>query len=757
MGDASSWKGQHDLSVAVRQDGAVLLGLQLYNSVFLFTVQGGRLLLQGSKSMGARAVGFGKTVSFTNTGAAQLLYNAYSADYSTVTAASTVQLYDVPAASTLNASSWSDAYPLPQYLYPNPTQPLASVLTSSTFTAALSTPSTLLVLDPAGSLLFVQPAPPGYYQPTVSGFDPQLPCPAGTYNNDTSYQACELCPAGSYRSGDMSGARCVLCAADAFCPLGSVGAVNASMLEGVSQSFVYPSSPESTLFDDVIFQNIFFLHGGAHCVSVSPVFWGLIVLAVLLLVLGCMFRLRYCVNDAKSRKIRRLTKFIFKRTDLVKEGEHWIGGLMSLVLLVFVVTGVWFAAEFIAQYPIESAPNPGFACQTTYNAKFSSSMQSVALPADEVAGPMYALLGAQQLALVVDVLNTNISCDDASAAIVTSVTTALPFSCASSAAATITLTTRLPQLSSTVQFTLKGPQLIGGLRLSFQANGSDSADDASGNEYALRPLLSSQSLSVAKETLQKSVQLPVSLTRVINTTDPLSSGGSVSVSGLWLPVFPAASDAMFMSTQAYLASAASPFTLTVATSETPFWVYNQQTPISRSAEAAFKTLLYIIMLLEVFGLAFLLFKLMKPLIVCIALKGKGRSVKKVWDRPDSSDEENWLEDLLYGDRVRPLGTARGGVREWTEAEKNERARARAERREARDGKASAREDGGSHEPHHGYAHGHSTHDDSGDQHVRMEEQPNPSEVQLTPPHVVITDNVDAVESSEAERMEATDV
>ena len=704
-GDASTWKPQHDLSLALRQDGAVLLGCQLYNSVFLFRLVGGRLVVVGVKSRGAKAVGFGKTVSWTSTGAAQVLYNAYSADYSTITAPSAIELYDVPAAAALNSSLWTDDTPLPRYVYPNPTQQLAAVLTTSTFTTALSTPSNLVILDQQGSILFIQPAPPGLYQPTVSGYDAQLPCPPGSYNNDTSYEACQLCQAGTYRDASIGGGQCAVCGAGAFCPLGSVAQVSASMLVGEAQTFVYPSSPESVIFDDIIIHNIFFLHSPSHCIAVSPVFWGLMVLAVLFLILGCMFRLRYCVNDAKSRKIRRLTKFIFKRTDLVKEGEHWIGGLMSFVLIVFIIMGIWFSTMFIAQYPMETAANPGFACETTYNAKFASSMQSVALPPDEEAAPMYDMLSEQALTLGVDVLNTNVSCDDASAAVVTSVTTALPFTCQSTAAGTISLSATLPDHSTTVQFTLKGAQLVGGLRLSIA--GAAGSSDKDGNTYQLRQVSASQALYIVEQTLQKEVALPISLTKVINVTDPLSSGGAKAVSGLWIPVFPTPSDSMFMSQQSYLTSSSTPFLLTLSLSETPFWVYNQQSPIARSSEAAFKTLLYIIMLLEVFGLAFLVFKLAQPLVHCVALKGKGRSVKKVWDQADSSDEEeDWLEDLLYGDRVKPMGSGRGGsgrasgrgaggagggVRELTEEEKMQRAKARQERRDAREGGRTPRE------------------------------------------------------------------
>ena len=686
-------------------------------------------------------MGFGKSVSWTSTGAAQVLYNAYTSDYATITAPSSIELYDVTLAPTLNASAWTDDHPLPRYVYPNPTQQLATVLTTSTFTTALSTPSNLFILDQVGSILFVQPAPPGLYQPTVSGYDAQLPCPPGTYNNDTSYEACRLCEAGTYRDGSIGGGHCAPCAAGAFCPLGSVAQVDAAMLSGEAQTFVYPSSPDSVIFDDIMIKNIFFLHSPMHCIAVSPVFWGLIVLGLLLLVLGCMFRLRYCVNDAKSRKIRRLTKFIFKRTDLVKEGEHWIGGLMSLVLIVFVIMGIWFSTMFIAQYPYETAPEPGFACEASYNAKFASSMQSVALPPDEEAAPMYDMLGQQALTLGVDLLNTNLSCDDAAAAVVTSVSTTLPFTCHSTSAGTISLSATLPSHTTTVQFTLKGAQLVGGLRLSITGQAAASSED--GNSYELRQVMAAQALYIDEQTLQKAVSLPISLTKVINETDPLSSGDAKSISGLWIPVFPAASDAMFMSSQAYLTSTSSPFVLTLSVSETAYWVYNQQSPIARSSEVAFKTLLYIIMLLEVFGLAFLVFKLVQPLVHCVALKGKGRSVKKVWDKDSSDEGEDWLEDLLYGDQVRQVGSARGqaGVRGMTDGERSERARARQERRDARDGKTPREQAELARQGSGGV--------------VEVRPAPAPAEVQLVDHH---PQAVYAAESTpDEERMEATEV
>jgi hypothetical protein len=698
VGDTSSWKPQHDIAVAVRQDGAVMLGVQLFNSVWLFSTAGGRLVLQSSQVKAEKQVGFGKSISWTGADSQQavILHNTYSLDYTTVLQSSTAEVYSVPA-SNLSFFGSADAES-PVYVWPNPTQQL-TVYMFPTFVTAVATPSNLFILDTSGNTAFVQSAPPGLYQPTVTGYDAQLPCPLGMYKNTSAFQSCLLCQQGTYRDWTVPPDSCSPCPASAFCPLGSVAPVNASMLSVADQGFVYPSSPDSTIYDDIIIQNMFFLHGPAHCVSVSPIFWGLLVLGVIILLLGCMFRLKYCVNDAKSRKVRRLTKFIFKRTDFVQEGEHWVGGLMSLVLIVFVAMGIWFTALFLRQYPYETASEPGFGCDQQWNAKFSSSLQSVALPADEISAPMYSMLAQQQLSLVLDLLNTNISCDDAAAAVVTATRTRIDFDCQSLSTGTISLTTPLPSLSTTLQFTFQGPQLVGGVRLSITGAAASMVSD-DGDVYDLRAVSASQPLYSEGYTLQKDLQLSISLTKVINTTDPLVVGGSEAVSGLWIPVFPVASDSMFLSSTAYASTGNSPFVFSVSISESLFWVYNNQQPITRTAEAAFKTLLYIIMLLEVFGLAFLIFKLVKPLIHCAGLKWKGKQVKKVWDRPDSSDEEeeDWLQDILYGDEVKAATarkqasaqvSARGehAVRDLTDEQRAERLKARQERR---DGRASAR-------------------------------------------------------------------
>ena len=704
VGDTSSWKPKHDMSVAVRPDGGILLGIQIFNTVWLFRTNGTNLILQGTNSKTAKQIGFGKTVSWTKNGtAAQILHNTYSADYNTIVAASVVEVYPLAAFTMAAANeSWSDSS-VAEWLYPGPTQQL-SELVYSDFVNVVSTPSNLFIMDTSGNTMFIQSSAPGYYQPTVTGYDTPLLCPPGMYNAETSYEACQLCPENTYNPGTTPAYTCTSCPNNTYCPIGAVYPVNLTVLSGTDQTFVYPASPESTIFDDILIQNVFFLHGPAHCVSVSPIFWGLMVFAVLLLVVGCMVRLKYCVNNARSKKIRRFTKFLFRRADLVKEGEHWIGGLISLVLLVLIIMGIWFTAVYLSQYPYETASNPNFACGTQYNAKFSSELRSVALPADDSFSTMYDMLSEQTLTLGLDVINTNVTCDGVAVAVVTSVNTPVSaLTCMSNVPGSISITTELPSHTSTLGFTLSGAQLVGALRLSISGPSLQSVEsNALQNQKAV---YASSSLQSVGATLQKSTEMSVTLTKVINVTDPLAEGDQGTVDGLWVPVFPSETEELFMDETSYLSSASTAFTISVSVSESLYWVANEQMPITRTAEAAFKTLLYIIMLLEVFGLAFLAAKLAQPCIHCAALRLKRKSVKKVWDKADSSDEEDWLAELLYGDNVQDVDRKEvlhvmhraytekmEGVRELSTVEKEERAKARQERRDAREAsKDSARE------------------------------------------------------------------
>jgi hypothetical protein len=86
--------------------------------------------------------------------------------------------------------------------------------------------------------------------------------------------------------------------------------------------------------------------------------------------------------------------------------------------------------------------------------------------------------------------------------------------------------------------------------------------------------------------------------------------GESEFDGIWLPALMYSIDEMFIDAVTYLASAdLSSTTLTVAISETSYYIKNVQSPIAKKAEVIFRTLLFSSLCLEICTMSFLLAKL----------------------------------------------------------------------------------------------------------------------------------------------------
>ncbi|CAF5196171.1 unnamed protein product, partial [Rotaria magnacalcarata] len=114
--------------------------------------------------------------------------------------------------------------------------------------------------------------------------------------------------------------------------------------------------------------------------------------------------------------IRNQAKQLFRRVDLVGEGELWIGGLVSAAIIVLVVSACTFSNAYLSQYPIELVTkNSSFACDITLrNAKFSTSMQNTRnsrRPQDEMQ-LIFDLLNSQPFTLNIDLVQTAFNCQD---------------------------------------------------------------------------------------------------------------------------------------------------------------------------------------------------------------------------------------------------------------------------------------------------------------------------------------------------------
>ncbi|CAF4587508.1 unnamed protein product, partial [Didymodactylos carnosus] len=289
-------------------------------------------------------------------------------------------------------------------------------------------------------------------------------CSAGTFKNSSGIGPCIVCPQGRKNSGD-SGIQCDWCQITSFCPLGSVNDVNYSTIESINNSQAYPKSPENTIFDDILIQNMFSIGSTSHCIVVSPLFWTSIIIVPSILILIIMGALTFFPTKQNRRM---LIKKVFKQLDLVGEGELWIGGLMSFSILVLVSFAYWFSSYYLKQYPIENSGDSTFACDTSIrNAKFSTGLQLLSIPKSDEQKPIFNMLDQQEFTMSVDFvntvyryMNTTVQQNIGSSYVKLNISNYL----VQNDNATFRVSIVLPFHQINVQFNLTGPYSIGGVR-----------------------------------------------------------------------------------------------------------------------------------------------------------------------------------------------------------------------------------------------------------------------------------------------------
>ncbi|CAF1140836.1 unnamed protein product [Adineta steineri] len=408
--DASSFTRKHIMSVSIHDNtSAVLVGMPSYNIVFWFSMTITNLSLLAARANGYQR-GYGQSLGWSDEDGGPypvLLGNAYSFPYQW-------------SSSTIYWFYWdqfiSDNPIMP--MFPTVQCPLWVDLDQHLITIAMSTLN-LVVLDSTGQVYVMLQAPEGYY-PTTSvamGINPAFSdfvyCPGGTYKYWIGVYICYPCTMGTMTLEEGS-TECSLynCNGDnSFCPLGSVtNDTYPDMLTFVSQELSYPKSPESTIFDDILIQNMFTFGNSYHCLLVSPIFWVMVMTGFIMLILLAMGILKFFKQHHNTRI---LIKHIFRHADLINEGELWIGGPASLALMVLLIFAYTFSQSYLNQYPIETTSSSTFACdETLRNAKFDTNLQSLSTPRNEEEEPIFNLLDQQQFTLTIDFINTQQTCDD---------------------------------------------------------------------------------------------------------------------------------------------------------------------------------------------------------------------------------------------------------------------------------------------------------------------------------------------------------
>ncbi|CAF0889071.1 unnamed protein product [Didymodactylos carnosus] len=608
---SDTYDPMYDFSISINDAGAVLVGMQFLNTVYLFNVLNSTILsLVSSRTNGIiPMIGFGKAVAWCDSNTAVILSNNYSTDYLTWRSTQ-IEIYEI----SNGFSSTTD----PFSFFPTTQQPLWTKM-NPIFLTIVSTATSVIFQDISGQVYVLFSAETGQFADTSIGistdaaspiyFSSVIYCLAGTYKNSSGgskdmFRTCRLCPFGTYNPGIIlnTSIDCAPCDNETMlCPLGAVAETDPSELYEVSQSTTYPQSPENTVFDDILMQNMFNVDF-SNCLMLSPFFWSAVMIGFAGVMLMLMGALKFSV---KCKKFRQLFKRIFRQTDLIGEGELWIGGLLSFSIIVLAVFAYMFSDSYLRQYPIENVGDANFSCDKTLrNAKFSTSMQSLGTPPTEELNVIFDMLDNQNFTLHVAFINTVLNYDSLTVTQYTGSIPSSPDKVGSSNNKTMYVAVNVTSHLFSIQFNTSSSNTTGVIRVGL------TGDAISNGSYYVRKLEFYQSYYVDNRTLTQDPTISIELIKVINQTEPLFSTQTVNYSGLWIPTWGYNKDAAFYTEEQYNQFHTQPATiLTITLSESTYYILNVQEPIAKQAEIIFHCLLFTIVCLEIYGLVFVIFKL----------------------------------------------------------------------------------------------------------------------------------------------------
>ena len=495
--------------------------------------------------------------------------------------------------------------------FPNAWKKLCASMVANFTVIASSTVAGLAIRDVNSSVYIIRPTTPGAYPMTTTGcangvnfgVSSENMCAPGSDHRETALRPCSPCPPATFNDGHFP-VQCAPCGNSSFCPLGAVTIVDESAMNNILQASAYPKSPDSTIFDDILLQNIFSLQLSRHCLVVSPIFWTIIVILCALILIGVMGASKWFPRLTNTRQT---IKYVFKQTDLIGEGEMWIGGMVSFSVIVLISFAYVFSTLYLQQYPVENAHDSSFACNPNLrNSKFSTQMQVLGIPLSEEVQPIFDMLDKQPYTLNVDFVNTLFRCQNVSIQqTVGTVITLITFQNCSEHGGILSVSVALPFHAISIQIILNDTLTVGGIRTGL--SGPEAHD---GEYYIVRELGFMQGYAVQNRTLSANPNIQLQLIRLINTTEPLSDGGKAHLSALWIPTFSYVSDQLFLTETQYVGNSRSQILLTVSLSEKAYFVMNTQTPITKQVEVIFRSILFTIVCLEMFGLLFIIFKLL---------------------------------------------------------------------------------------------------------------------------------------------------
>ncbi|CAF3360232.1 unnamed protein product [Rotaria socialis] len=640
--DAGTYSARYDMSVSINPTGGqVLLGIQITNTIVLLNIgrSTNKFIVPPQSISNGQAIGMGKAVGWFDAHTSVVLVNTYSLSY--IWSGSQVFVYDMALFNSSGIIS----------VFPNAQQPLATGFGPILITLVVTETGTVAMLDSQGKFFIIFSSAAGSYADTSLGtFSSPLDCIGGTFNSQLSIGPCILCPQGNSTNGLTGQPICMPCAIDAFCPTGAAFgniSTSSSILTSTNQAFAYPVSPQSVRFDNILMQNMFYIRSpmSGHCVLVSAFFWALIVTVLGIVIVFSLAILKCCVNNTQLKVTRKRVTRFFKQTDIIGEGELWVGGIATFAILVVAIFAYAFSSAYFQRYPIEQVNSPAnFACDTTLtNAQFSSGLMSLTIAPNDDEVPMFNLLNAQKFTVHLDLINTLFTCSDN--VILMQNRRAGQFLIASTCVennGSLSISAVLPSHTINLQLSLTGIEIIGGFRFGLTGPGAQQEDDRLDGIYKLVDLDFSQAFSVSGRILSHQPSFAVQLSKLMNRTYPLDENDATEFSAIWTAYTSYDIDQNFIDENDYKYVTSLGTTVTVSISEASYYISNTQRPITDQAELIFTDLLFTIVCVEIFGLLFLIVRLIiiplaKRLCHCcrrrtVAKELPENGAEKIYDR-----------------------------------------------------------------------------------------------------------------------------
>ncbi|CAF3351879.1 unnamed protein product [Rotaria socialis] len=571
----------------------IIVGVPHLDCIFIFSMEQNSLSLVKTHVSPEKNVLFGKSVAIMDSNIyAVLAYSLATLPWSL----SQIQVYSLNETVEM---------PKPLFIFPNNQQEMESTDSQElphriVSLMAWHSNGIGLVLD-AGNVLLIPASPPGYCSASIKKYEDidiykPKSCIPGTRQISSSFGPCMICPPG-YKNNGSAGELCVKCKTnDTFWCFGAaINEIDMKNMTSYDQANPYPESPHATEFEDILLQNIFQLPIlNLHCLRISPIFWTFvgicccILICIIIKILSCW---------SKSRKRQQCIQKILSHCDVIGEGTYWLGGLISLLVLILIIFACKFSISFTYLYPIEqisSGQRRTVSCDNTlFNAKLTSSLQLLSTLKYEEEKPIFTLLNGQRLLLTVQVISTGYTCKDLELHTIRVRGLSIQsenFTC-SKHNEVLTVIKLLPQHVLNMQLNLKGPHFIGGLRLCFTAASVTNSDAHS----RVQAIDTCQLFFMSNQTLTRNPTVNVKMTKVINRTAGFTLPNETTYTGLWLPRFTAdtlTDELLFSLGSEYLRYVPKITTLDISITESEFYMKNTQEPIARQYEILFSTILF---------------------------------------------------------------------------------------------------------------------------------------------------------------------